>query len=81
MAGLPGMPGLPGGRKAKRQQSQGKKTKKGPGRAGGGPSKPKALPAGDGLQLPPGLAALPPTADRAPATDLPPDPFGLRRPR
>ena len=66
--GLPGMPTVPGlGRAAKR--SQGKKSKKGPGRAGGGPSRPKALPTG--------LSGLPPAGP----DDSGPDPFGLRRPR
>jgi len=88
MGGMPGMPGLPGGRKAKRQQSQGKKGKKGPGRAGGGPSKAKALPAADQggqPQLPPGMPPLPQGFPTLPGgagpTQLPPDPFGLRRPR
>jgi hypothetical protein len=81
MGGMPGMPPMPGmGRKAKRQQTKGGK-KKGPGRAGGGPSRQPALPAG--LQLPPGLG------DDLPAglssafglEDDGPDPFGLRRPR
>ena len=72
-----GRGGLPGtGRKAKRQQSGGKKGKKGPGRAGGGPSSkkptaPQAVPPG----FPQGLPQLPP------AGQAPPDPFGLRRPR
>ena len=88
MGGMPGMPGLPGGRKAKRQQSQGKKGKKGPGRAGGGPSKAKALPTADQggqPQLPPGMPPLPQGFPTLPGgsgpTQLPPDPFGLRRPR
>ncbi len=84
MAGMMGggMPGLPGmGRKAKRQQPQGKKGKKGPGRAGGGPSKQKALPQAPGLpQLPPGFPELPQGFPQV-GQQQPPDPFGLRRPR
>ena len=70
--GIPGMPALPGmARAAKR--AQGKKGKKGPGRAGGGPSRPKALPAagnagGNAFGLP-----------TQPAAGDAPDPFGLRR--
>lgn len=77
------MPGM--GRKAKRQQSKGGK-KKGPGRAGGGPSRKPQLPAG--LQLPPGLSQdLPAGLSEAfglPTDEGPddgPDPFGLRRAR
>ena len=86
MGGMPGMPPMPGmGRKAKRQQSKGGK-KKGPGRAGGGPSRKPQLPAG--LQLPPGLSQdLPAGLSEAfglPTDEGPddgPDPFGLRRAR
>ena len=90
MPGMPGMPGLPGGgRKAKRQQ-QGRKAKKGPGRAGGGPSTPRPgsslpaagpLPAAGSLPAP---AALPPVLGAPPGRVPPPagpDPLGLRRPR
>ncbi len=82
MGGMAGMAGLPGGgRSAKRQQAKAKKTKKGPGRAGGGPSKQKALPQAtglpQGLQLPQGLPL--PQGQQPPADG--PDPFGLRRPR
>ncbi len=68
MGGIPGMPGM--GRKAKRatQQKKGKKGK-GPGRAGGGPSR----------QLPAGLPQLP--TGPSPRQPEPPDPFGLNRPR
>jgi signal recognition particle subunit SRP54 len=66
MAGLPGMPGA--GRKAKR--AQGKKAKKGPGRAGGGPTPKggkKAAPAAGGTpQLPPGMPQLPPGMPQLP---------------
>jgi len=75
MGAMPGMPSLPGSRKSRRQQPQAKRSKKGPGRAGGGPSKAKELPAPDAL--PPDFPALPPGGE----PDLPPDPFGLRRPR
>jgi signal recognition particle subunit SRP54 len=73
MGGMPGMPGM--GRKAKRagQQQKGKKKGKGPGRAGGGPSR----------ALPQGFPQLPPAAAPNPL-GLPvakPDPFGLNRPR
>jgi signal recognition particle subunit SRP54 len=83
MAGMMGggMPGI--GRKAKRQQqSQGKKGKKGPGRAGGGPSKQKALPPAT-PQLPQGFPQLPPGLPQGfpQVGQQPPDPFGLRRPR
>ncbi|MCW2544460.1 MAG: ffh [Frankiales bacterium] len=86
MGGMPGMPPMPGiGRKSKRQQSKGGK-KKGPGRAGGGPSRQPALPAG--IQLPAELIQdLPAGMSEAlglPAPGAPddgPDPFGLRRPR
>jgi signal recognition particle subunit SRP54 len=83
MGGMAGMMGggLPGmGRKAKRQQSQGKKGKKGPGRAGGGPSKAKALPQQGIPQLPQGFPQLPQGLS-GPGQQQPPDPFGLRRPR
>jgi signal recognition particle subunit SRP54 len=66
--GIPGMPAMPGmGRKAKRATQPKGRKKKGPGRAGGGPS--RQLPAS-----PLGLPATPPDDDT-------PDPFGLRRPR
>jgi signal recognition particle subunit SRP54 len=76
MGGLPGMPGIPGmpgmGRKAKRASGRSGK-KKGPGRAGGGPSRAQAA-------LPPGL----PTATPPPnplGLPQPPaeDPLGLYR--
>ena len=89
LGGMPGMPGLPGGRKAQRsaKKGSGKKGKKGPGRAGGGPSKAKALPPGAAPGGPAGLPpALPkgltlPTGDRPAGPSAGPDPFGLRRPR
>ena len=70
-------------------RSGGKKGKKGPGRAGGGPN--RALPAGQPSALPPGapppaalpkgLGQLPQGFPPAPGRQQPPDPFGLRRPR
>ena len=83
MAGMTGMPGLPGGRKAKRASS-GKKAKKGPGRAGGGPSRalpPAASPGTAPSGLPQGFPQLPQGFPPAPGRSAPPDPFGLRRPR
>jgi len=95
MAGMSGMPGA--GRKALRQSKKGaqqtKKTRKGPGRAGGGPSRtvgqsPPGQSAPGQTQpgrpqplqspLPPGLQL--PKGLTGPAGDGP-DPFGLRRPR
>jgi signal recognition particle subunit SRP54 len=90
MGGMAGMPGMPGGRAAKRAGSKGKGKKKGPGRAGGGPSKQQqALPQGG---LPQGFPQLPqkgmsqgfPGAGPNPLGLPPqngPDPLGLRRPR
>ena len=89
MGGMAGMAGLPGaGRKAQRSSKkgaqQGKKVKKGPGRAGGGPSKigaqkqpPQGMPQGM-PQLPPGMT-LPPGLGQPPTNG--PDPFGLGRRR
>jgi signal recognition particle subunit SRP54 len=89
MAGMAGLPGMPGaGRKGKRQAA-GKKAKKGPGRAGGGPrpvqapGAPGARPSGTGAPggLPPGFPQLPQGFPPAAGGAQPPDPFGLRRPR
>ncbi len=68
MAGMGGIPGMPGmGRKAKRAQQGGKK--KGPGRAGGGPS-------GQRGQAVPNPLGLP-----SPQQNPPDDPLGLYRQR
>jgi signal recognition particle subunit SRP54 len=71
--GLPGMPGM--NRKAKRQQP-GKKKGKGPGRAGGGPSRAQAA-------LPPSPLGLPPAPNPLGLPQSPPgpDPLGLYRKR
>ena len=84
MGGMAGMPGMPGGRAAKRAGSKGKGKKKGPGRAGGGPSKsqqalPQGLPQGF-PQLPKGFPAGGPNPLGLPPQNGP-DPLGLRRPR
>ena len=69
MAGAGGLPGLPGlGRKAKRATAKGGK-KKGPGRAGGGPSRAQS-------GLPQGFPQLP-AAPPNPLTASPPNPLGL----
>ena len=71
--GLPGMPGLPGmGRKAKRAAPKGGK-KKGPGRAGGGPSRAQSA-------NPQALPAAAPNPLGLPSADAP-DPLGLYRNR
>ncbi|MCW2672779.1 MAG: ffh [Frankiales bacterium] len=71
MAGTGGLPGIPGmGRKAKRQQASSGKKKKGPGRAGGGPSRAAQNPLGAAPVNPLGL----PQAQQ-------PDPLGLYRQR
>ncbi len=70
--GIPGMPAIPGmGRKAKRAGAKGGK-KKGPGRAGGGPSRQQQ-------SLPTGLPASPPNPLGLPTPPQGPDPLGLYR--
>ncbi|MDP9101505.1 MAG: signal recognition particle protein [Actinomycetota bacterium] len=82
MSGM-GLPGL--GRKAKR--ASGKKAKKGPGRAGGGPAKLPTVPSAPAeLEFPAGFTnpfgGLPPgTAPFRQPPGTGPDPLGLRRPR
>jgi signal recognition particle subunit SRP54 len=84
MAGTGGLPGIPGmGRKAKRQQAASGKKKKGPGRAGGGPSRaaqlpPSANPLSASPQNP--LSASPQNPLGLPQAQQP-DPLGLYRKR
>ncbi len=88
MKQMGGMPGMPGSRASKRAGNKGKGKKKGPGRAGGGPSKQQqALPQGLPTGLPQGFPQLPTGLPRGGPNPLGlppqngPDPLGLRRPR